>query len=441
MTIDLDDRLRTACHAVIPHLLDEPPSSGARVVAASLVAIDAVVVPLRAERRRARLVSIAATLLVVAGAAAVWSTRATDREQPAAGEPTVAAVTTVPATQVPATQVIVAPASSGCLEAACGAVLDRLPVVAGATDFYAGPDDLGTPQVELDFFDSLTRCAELTADFSACQRVEGIAGVSLVSYATDVTIDTTVRSQDSFGIEIGTTFTTIAPIDYARRWFDSKTGSSFDDVTVRGHDAVRYRYLDSPVVVWQERPGVLVSVSVPPEQSDRLLEIAEGVRRLDGPTTIPDRVMVVPVATQWDAWDNDGDGVIAATTNGTECVGLDYIDTCGEDIVSRTIVRGSLTTGDPSTRAAGSAPASVTQVRLDIAGAEPVVVPTVAFADHLSRYWSTVVAGFSIERVTWLDAQGTEVDTTPVSVVPPDSCCVVDQVVATNATDVEVPSP
>lgn len=409
----LERRLRAACREVIPHLLDVEEGShdsmldidGAPVTAD----LDATVAPFHIAGR-SRLMSIAAAVLVIAGVGAVWSAQRRDAAQPAASEPL-----NVPVSTVSLTVLSLSPGSSApCYDDGCAA-LDRLPVVAGASDFYAGPEALGVPHVAIDFFDSLTRCAELNSDFSACQRIEGIAGVNLVTYTTETTIDTTARSESSYATNIGTTFTDLSPAQYAAQWAVSGAGpATLTPMTVRGHDAVRYAYAGAPGIVLQERPGVLVWVSTPPESEDQLMTIAEGIRRLDGPTTIPNRVMVSPLAKVWDAGNNDGDGVLVASAGGTECVGLDYLETCGEGIRSRTVVR-ALSEPTGTTRVAGSTPAGVSSVRIGITGAAPITVDTITFANYASRFYTTTVSGGEVESVTWLDDQGNEIDSSAAS--------------------------
>ena len=414
----LERRLRAACREVIPHLLYVDEGSHDSMLDVERVPVtddlDATVAPLRIAGR-SRLVSIAAAVLVLAGVGAVWSAQRRDHAQPASGQQT-APDSTVPLTVLSP----ISESSAPCYDYGCAA-LDRLPVVVGATDFYAGPDALGVPQVAIDYFDSLTRCAELNSEFSACQRIEGIAGVSLVTYATETTtVDTTARSESSFATNIGTTFTDLSPTQYAAQWTVSGAGpATLTPLTVRGHDGVRYTYVGAPGVVWQERPGVLVWVSTPPESEDQLMTIAEGIRRLDGPTTIPNRVMVSPLAEVWDAGSNDGNGVLVASAGGTECVGLDYLETCGEDITVRTVVR-AISEPSGTTRVAGSTPAGVSSVRIDITGGAPITVETITFANYASRFYSTTVSGGEVESVTWLDDQGNEIESSVVSAPPLD---------------------
>ena len=164
---------------------------------------------------------------------------------------------------------------------------------------------------------------------------------------------------------------------------------------------------------------MLVWVSTPPESEDQLMTIAEGIRRLDGPTTIPNRVMVSPLAEVWDAGSNDGNGVLVASAGGTECVGLDYLETCGEDITVRTVVR-AISEPSGTTRVAGSTPAGVSSVRIDITGGAPITVETITFANYASRFYSTTVSGGEVESVTWLDDQGNEIESSVVSAPPLD---------------------
>jgi hypothetical protein len=406
---DLDRRLRDACHAVIPFLLDDAPAAAAGPQTLELSLRDerhdvAIGAPSRKSPRV--LTAVAAAVLVIVGATATWSARRnTDTDHrvssPVAAPPSTDASRTTSSSGPPSTQMV-------CPDAGCSD-FEPLPVVPGATDFYTGGTDLGSPEIARELFGTLTRCTELTSDFSACQRVEGIAGVNLVSYPVGTLRESDGSSTTSMDIRIGTTFTDLSPTEYAKEWGPTQQAPVQASVTVRGHDAIRYDNENDPALVWQERPGVLVWVAVPSTFVDRLSTVAQNVRRTDGPSTIPHRVMVAPLAKRWDAMDNDGDGVIAAISNGVECVGLDYVDTCGEAISTRTVVRP---TPSGQTRVAGSAPANVTSVRVEVEGSLPVLIDTVSFANYKSRFYSTVIAARVVRSVTWLDANAQVVATT-----------------------------
>ena len=115
--------------------------------------------------------------------------------------------------------------------------LDRLPVLDGAADYFAGGVSLGTPTVEPRLFDQTLRCVTLSADGHSCVKVEGMAGVAAVTYAasTATTIDTTDRSLGTFQVEVGTTFADITPGEYAATWGRAADAAP---ATVRGHAAV-----------------------------------------------------------------------------------------------------------------------------------------------------------------------------------------------------------
>jgi len=343
------------------------------------------------------LAAAAVAALTVTGAIAV-STRSSP--PPAVSEP--AASNTLPA--APPEQ------ADPCNEQGCSD-FDPLPVASGVSDFYVGPASLGDPVIALDHFDQLTRCTELSADFTTCVKIEGIAGVPTVAYPAVGDVAATSDPGDGFDsspdttVLIGTTFGDIAPPGYAAIWGPTQGDGPQEATTVRGHDAIRYLNEASPALVWQERPGVLVWVVVPPNREDELVDIAENLQRIDGPTTIPYRVTVPELSTEWDMWDNDGNGLISARSQGVACVGLDYVDTCGTDIADRTIIR---TRTEGVVRVAGSTPSDIASVRIDVAGGEAVGVETIAFADSASRYFSTVLDPDigPITEVTWLAADG-----------------------------------
>jgi hypothetical protein len=296
------------------------------------------------------------------------------------------------------------------------------PVVGGAADFYVGPESLGTPVVDQEMLDQfgIIRCVELTADGSACQRIEGIAGVGPVSYPTNVPVPSTVPGDitpRTIGIEIGTTYTGIAPSDYANIWGSGPTGSiAPTPLAVRGHDGIQYHYADRTYAVWQEQPGLLVWVAVPDQMADQLSTIAEGVRRVSGPATIPYVVVVTPLARPWDTSDNNADGLVYTRIGGKLQVGVDYIDGSSPVVVRQNPnVDGELVV-------AGAAPAEAMQVRITTAGNPPVIVDTVAFAGAPeARFFQANMPG-GVGQVTfaWLAADGSEIDTGVTEAVQAD---------------------
>ena len=287
--------------------------------------------------------------------------------------------------------------------------LDRLPVVAGASDFYIGPSSLGTPTMNLSLFEQIARCTELTADGSSCAQLEGLAGVGLVDYAGDAasTPDTVERSQTSYLVTIGTTFTGVTPAEYAEQWpgLKADTIPAAEPTTVRGHDALEfYETVGRPAVVWQERPGVLVWVAVPPEREAELLAIAEGVQRVPGPTDIP-WVQVVPEpGVAFDASNNNAEGMVVGRRGSLECVGLGYLASCGTDIASRMFVAGGMV--------ATATPPEVAQVRVTFSSGSSLVEPE-AKDGFTSRFVRVSVPDpATVELVEWLGADGTVIAST-----------------------------
>jgi len=62
---------------------------------------------------------------------------------------------------------------------------------------------------------------------------------------------------------------------------------------------------------------------------------------------------------------------IRITSAGRECVGLNYVETCGTNIEDRTIVRVA---SDGTTAVAGSTPIEVTSIRITITGNDPIEI-------------------------------------------------------------------
>jgi hypothetical protein len=404
MTVDqIERRVRTACQAVVPHLLDTELAR-ADDDEATLTVVSLSPAP---PRRARRAVAVAVGLVLVAGAGAGWlvlERATTDREVVSGPSPSAPPVVPEPASTV---------TTVPCFGDVCAAV-DALAVAPGAADFYVGPLSLGEPTVHIAEFGQvgLTRCVELSADGRTCLRIEGMAGVPLVSYPTELSNLSTVPgdASEQAGIEIGTTYTELAPADYAQRW-----GELRDPVTVRGHEGVRFSQGPHELVAWQEQPGVLVWVAVPAAKAGDLLPIAEGVRRLDGPATIPHVVVVTPLAEPWEATDNNANGVVYGRLGDRLCVGAGWIPEDCAPVTGRLHSSGTV-------QVTGMTP-SATRVRVDIAGVDPVEVDTVAFAGAPEvRFFDTQVPGGTAgeHAVTFLAADGTELDTVRFIVTAPD---------------------
>ena len=303
-----------------------------------------------------------------------------------------------------------APVSLACDNTGCHG-FDELSVIAGADDYYVGPDSLGVPAFDVELFEQTTFCAALTADFTACAKVQGDAGVNLVSYPIQPTdTSTTVFDPTGSTIQVGTTFTDTTPEQYATLHDVSlsRSGGPPSAVTVRGHNGIRWDDAVSPSVVWQERAGVLAWVVVPPEQADQLLTIADGVHSVPGAARIPNRVVVPGLGFPWDTAGNGPDSAVVAVAQGSECFGFGGIDNCGQQINDRTFLvpddaRGHLVLG--------STPSDVSNVRITTTDGTNVVVPTNAFAKYSSRFFKAPVND-DVATIDWLDSSGNAIATT-----------------------------
>ncbi len=341
-----------------------------------------------------RWLAVAAAAIVVVGVGALVAI-----ERPSSDTQDVAPVAQTP-TMSPSTEQSFA-SSELCGDYGCDN-FDALPLMAGAASFYRSDTaaGLGAETIHLDRFERLTRCAELAPDGASCARIEGIAGVGLVDY---------VATGGTTAIEIGTTFTTISPTEYAQQWGPTQGSGETSAVVVRGHDGVRYSNEDRLALVWQESPGVLVWVAVDGSLDDQLLEIAEDVDPVDPaaqPTSIPHRVVVPGLGEPWDAGDNNGDGVLVGLHDGVECVGFGYIDHCGTSIDDRVIVRN----GGDALRVAGSTPSNVVRVRVTTSADVGAEADTVTFSPYTSRFFEVFVAAGDTLYVEWLDASDDVVD-------------------------------
>lgn len=396
----LEERLREAFDVVIPQLMDDHVEPTIRDDERSDER-EWDRVPTSEPRRRSGLLGVAAAVLLVGGGAAVWS--ASTRPEPTSVDPaTAASVDVSTATSAPSLPNLVestvppiamtsTASSVPCLIEDCTPV-DRLPVVDGAFDLYAGPESLGTPDISQDMLDQfgLVRCLELTADGSACQRIEGLAGVALVGYS-------------SIGVGIGTTFTSISAADYVAQWSVSGSGTApTEDVVVRGHAGIRYSYGDRDYVVWPERDGMLAWVVAPSSLSDELLPIAEGVRTLDGPTTIP-HLIVAGLGSPWDASDNDSDGVVYARIGDALCVGIGWVpEPCSRVVTRRT------SDGSGALQIAGIGPrsAATARVELDDGSSYDFVLTAVHGIADERGFLGALPAVEGSLTLSWLDAAG-----------------------------------
>lgn len=278
-----------------------------------------------------------------------------------------------------------------CLVEGCIPV-DRLPVVDGAFDLLGGPESLGTPDISQDMLDQfgLVRCLELTSDETACQRIEGLAGVGPVSYT-------------SIGVGIGTTFTSISAADYAAQWSVSGSGpATTKGVVVRGHAGIRYRYGDRDYVIWPERSGVLAWVVVPNSMSDNLLTIAEGVRTIDGPSTIP-YLVVTGLGSTWDASDNDSDGVVYARIGDAICAGIGAVrDPCSRTVACETL-GGS---GSRQIASIGPIGAAAARVELDDGSSYDFLLTPVQGLAGEDGFLGALPASEGSLTLSWIDTDG-----------------------------------
>lgn len=416
--IDLERRLRNACKATIPRLLEVDGNRQPSVITDHIVEITPAGQSSLAPRWT---LAVAGCLLVVLTAGLLIRRNTSDVNEASPSsvfestqpEESFAPAQTNPASTTPAPTTTLSPGSNAaCNDQGC-APYDRLVVVPGATDFYVGAEQLGEPTTHLDMFEGLTRCAELATEGRACARIEGIAGVGLTDYA----------DQAGGSIVIGTTFATVTPAEYAQAWGPTQGGGEISQVTVRGHDGVTYLNEDRPAIVWTERPGVLVWVVVSGEFSDQLMPIAEGVRSVTGPSTIPHRVLVPGLlAVPWDTVDNDSDGLLVALVEGVECVGYGHVDRCGTAVGDRVAVRtrktgpileegGKVVDG---ILVVGSTPVNATSVNVTFP-TFTVASDTTAFPPYASRFFAFVVPYSPPNTVEWVSADGEPIDSGPVT--------------------------
>lgn len=395
----IEERLRHAFDEIIPKLTEVPTSERSDDdIDGSTWELEVASGP----HPRSRVLSLVAAALVVGGGVALWSV--SSRPEPTAdlsappasvgATPTSNTTNSTAVTDGLSTTVSTPTESSAlCFDEGCDPV-DRLPLVDGAFDLLAGPVSLGTPTIDQALLDQfgIVRCLELTSDGAACQQIEGLAGVSAVSYPD--------------GVEIGTTFTSVSAAEYSSKWNVTGAGAApLDDVLVRGHAGVRFTYADRTFVVWQERDGVLASVVVPLGSSNDPISIAEGIRTIDGPSTIP-YLVVTGLGSPWDASDNDADGVVYVRTGGSLCAGIGFISSPCSTIVARPAPNGS----GALQVAAINGPSNAVTARIDLddGSTQDFTLTSVRGIPETQGFLGTLPNGGDSLTLSWLDAAGTE---------------------------------
>jgi hypothetical protein len=285
---------------------------------------------------------------------------------------------------------------------------DRLPVLDGAADIYAGPPELGQPILSANWSESLY-CIRLDAAGRGCVAVAGGGPwQSAVSYEVDESetgpVDTVARSEQTFTVQVYTWYTSLTPRDHVES--DAERGS-VSPAEVRGHDALRFvDGYGADAVVWQERPGVLVIVAVPPERADELLELAEGARRIAGPTEIPMVMSLEPSVLLIGS--RMSGSLLAGRVGGRWCIGLQFPDGCPTELAGLSWMSNTTAGVD----AVGAAPTSVQRVRITPAVGEPVLVSPEPSVDGWGTY--RVALGIDVVvTVEWLDSQGSVIASGP----------------------------
>jgi hypothetical protein len=264
-------------------------------------------------------------------------------------------------------------------------------------DFYAGPESLGEPSIDMSLFAALLRCNEFDSSATSCAAIEGMAGVNPVSYSSaDGTVD------------IGTTWTNITPLEYAELWGPTQGDGPTSSTTVRGHDATRYLNDDRPAVVWQERPGVLAWVAVSTNREEELTTIADNIRLLPGPNSIPWKFVVPGTGARYDASDNDADGLIVVRDGARECVGWAYVQACPDAAFSDTFMHER----DGRRVVTGAVPPDVQRVRLSFPARDPVEVEPLEVNGITMRVFEVDISDTYVTGMEWLDRDGTVVAAT-----------------------------
>jgi|GEM_PF-3070628 len=395
-TDDLEEQLRAACRAAIPRLLENTGEThGPDADSAPLqLLVSHGADGRRPGSNRTRVIGgVAAGLLLVAAAAAIAG-----RDQPVTDQRPSSDSVGSPGP----VQDSVAFDNDGtvpCRDFGCGQ-FDAIEVVPGVDDFYVGPASLGDPHISQSMWDSLIRCSELDAS-GACARIEGIGIVALVNYGTG----------QADQVQVGTTFGAHVTLEeYALNLGSGlqTTRPATTSTVVRGHTALLFEDNGQyPAVMWEERPGVLVWVAVPPTRQSELASIAETVVLQRGPSTIPGRVLVPNTGEPWRAQDNTGSGLVIAQFSGKDCVGWGGINKCSDRIEDRTFAAHF----PSAVYIAGSVPIDVGRVRVQPEIGDPVEVTPFAYGGSSSRFYQVTLPPETVASVDWLGADGNVIAT------------------------------
>lgn len=368
-TDELDDLIRAELATMVaesPPLAVTPPATAGSVLGPSA--------------RRAIAVA-AAIAVVVGGAVAAMTLRGSDgNDRAASGR---AAGTDAPVAGSPVTP-------------------GRLAVAEGASDYYVGPEELGMPTFDLSLFDTIARCAELDAD-GVCTRLEGIGWVPIVEYRRPWG-EPSVFGGNPRRVAVGTTFGLGAAAEHA-----AAIAGASEPVEIRGAEGVTVVQGDVITVLWDERPDVVAWVSGTAVSLDELLEVAEGVRLVDGPATISD-VVAIPGTASSPAVGNSAAGIVVARgIDGEECVGMRFLDderACPAAVATMTWVDARIDVVDDGFAVTGAAPSEVAAVRLTPRGGAARTIEPFEFGPFHHRFFRVDMEPTVALTVEWLDEHG-----------------------------------
>jgi hypothetical protein len=346
-------------------------------------------------------VGIAALALVGVGLLGVYGIAELRADRPDAdGEPAPAPVVSSSLDAAPSTTGPPPDDSSGVnttTTSPCEFCTVTLPLVPGVGDFYAGPESLGEPSIDMSTFATIVRCTELDPDATRCAAIEGMAGVGPLTYpSADGTVD------------VGTTWAEVTPLEYAESWGPTQGDGPTSPTTVRGHDAIRYLDEDRPALVWQERPGVLVWVAVSANREDELTTIAENIRLMPGPDSIPWALVVPGTGERYDASDNNGDGLLVVRDGARECFGWGYVIACSDAPFSNTFMHEL----DGRRTVTGVVPPDVERVRLSFPAGNSIEVEPFAVNGITMHVFEVEIGDAYVIGMEWLDGDGTVVAST-----------------------------
>jgi PASTA domain len=232
-----------------------------------------------------------------------------------------------------------------------------------------------------------------------CDALEGQVGSDYFPASSLPNADETERE-----IEIRTFFTDQDVAAFIERYGTTETSIT----SVRGTNGYLVVDSEDPVVVWSDRPGVIVSLRTTTASGRDPVALAEQLVGREWPGALRPPIVAVDFAKAWRGFDNNHPYALATTDNGNECISIGHLpnsDTAAPGDYTeplRCTAPGGQTwnVGTVSDQTlpepidatdqdvlAGLVPASVSRVKVQLDDGRQLEVDTVAVPGLTSRAW------------------------------------------------------